>query len=346
FNLSSIEFISSTDPEPPFQPLGATVLENEKTIRLTLNHPLQDNQSILLEYFDVKINGESKTIESIQFDSLNSRVILIEMVDFLYHQQNITLDHIGGVFNSIFNDVLPQLVNFQVANNLPSRIYIPGKIEAEDFINQSGLQTENTSDSGGGLNVGWTDIGDFAEYQVYVGETGIYDLNLRTSAQSQQGILQFEIINNESTQSLGWFSIPITGGWQSWTTNTFETNLDKGVYTLKMTILQPGFNINWFEFIYSDENLSVNDFHINKDEMAKVFPNPVTEKFNVKVSKDNQIQEIMLFDVNGRTIHLNEIKINSNEAQLIIPEIDNGVYLLSIVTKDGNYFKRVLKTQY
>jgi len=44
--------------------------------------------------------------------------------------------------------------------------YIPGKIEAENFSDQSGVQTENCTDVGGGLNVGWIDTNDWMEYPI------------------------------------------------------------------------------------------------------------------------------------------------------------------------------------
>src|SRR5688572_9239551 len=38
------------------------------------------------------------------------------------------------------------------------------KIEAESFTAMDGIGTENTSDAGGGLNVGWQDNNDWMDY--------------------------------------------------------------------------------------------------------------------------------------------------------------------------------------
>ena len=75
-------------------------------------------------------------------------------------------------------------------NNLDERFYIPGLIQAESFTNQSGLVTENTTDSGGGLNIGYTDVNDYAEYPVFISQPGIYDLKFRIAAQSQSGRIE------------------------------------------------------------------------------------------------------------------------------------------------------------
>ena len=55
------------------------------SIKLSLNHPL-NNQVILLEQFDVKVNSVSKPIESIEIDPNNDRVLLIKLDDFLYYE--------------------------------------------------------------------------------------------------------------------------------------------------------------------------------------------------------------------------------------------------------------------
>ncbi len=45
---------------------------------------------------------------------------------------------------------------------------IPGKIEAENYSAMNGIQTEPTTDTGGGLNVGWIHVGDWLDYNVNV----------------------------------------------------------------------------------------------------------------------------------------------------------------------------------
>ena len=41
---------------------------------------------------------------------------------------------------------------------------LPTTVEAESYNYMSGVQTETTSDTGGGLNVGWIDAGDWMAY--------------------------------------------------------------------------------------------------------------------------------------------------------------------------------------
>jgi hypothetical protein len=46
------------------------------------------------------------------------------------------------------------------------------KIEAESYLWMSGIQTETTTDTGGGLNVGWIDAGDWMSFGVTVPAAG------------------------------------------------------------------------------------------------------------------------------------------------------------------------------
>ena len=56
------------------------------------------------------------------------------------------------------------------------------KIEAESYSQMSGVQTENTLDVGGGLNVGWQDNYDWMDYPVNVSTAGTYTVNFRVSS--------------------------------------------------------------------------------------------------------------------------------------------------------------------
>lgn len=119
------------------------------------------------------------------------------------------------------------------------------KIEAESFINMQGIQTEQTSDAGGGLNVGYLDADDFIEYSLEVPEAGTYRVDMRVASAIEGG--RFDLKYNN--QYLVSATIANTGGWQEWITIETETfDLPAGVYVFRIDVLQGGFNINYFEF--------------------------------------------------------------------------------------------------
>jgi hypothetical protein len=58
------------------------------------------------------------------------------------------------------------------------------RIEAENYTGMNGIQKENTSDAGGGQNVGYIDYGDWMDYSVSASSAGSYSVNLRVASPS------------------------------------------------------------------------------------------------------------------------------------------------------------------
>ncbi len=122
---------------------------------------------------------------------------------------------------------------------------IPGKIEAESFSSMSGIQTETTTDAGGGLDVGWTDNGDYINYNVNVTSAGTYTVDFRVASPNTGTQLQ---IRSGSTV-LSTVTIPNTGGWQNWQTVTSGSfSLPAGSQTIQVYVSGGGWNLNWMQF--------------------------------------------------------------------------------------------------
>lgn len=124
-------------------------------------------------------------------------------------------------------------------------IGVPAKIEAENYCAMQGVQTESTSDTGGGQNVGWIDSGDWMAYKINVPSTGDYEVSYRVASLSGGGMLQLE--KQGSGQLFGQLAVPSTGAWQNWTTIKHSVRLDAGTQTLATKALAGGFNVNWLE---------------------------------------------------------------------------------------------------
>ncbi|MDW3197487.1 MAG: carbohydrate-binding protein [Cytophagales bacterium] len=126
---------------------------------------------------------------------------------------------------------------------------IPGRIEAESFVDFSGIQLEDCTDPNSGnandQNVGWVDDGDWMEYHLDVPTTGEYHMYLRVaSADPEAGALQ---ILDENDLLLATVDVQATGGWQTWETISLPLTLGTGEKTLKLVAVTGGFNLNWFE---------------------------------------------------------------------------------------------------
>lgn len=125
------------------------------------------------------------------------------------------------------------------------------KIEAENFVDQKGFKTEACSDTGNGENLGYTDVGDWAEYCVNIPSDGTYKLELRTASPNSTGKAQILLDGEVKTTK----DIPNTNGWQTWETiETATFNATKGTQTLKINVTGKGFNINWIKLVSEDNS--------------------------------------------------------------------------------------------
>ncbi|NQT27683.1 carbohydrate-binding protein [candidate division KSB1 bacterium] len=136
--------------------------------------------------------------------------------------------------------------NFTVGSYFP----VPGKIEAESYSQMSGVDTETTTDVGGGLNIAWIDDGDWIEFEVAVLESGIYSAEFRTAKLTDdfQGLAYV----NLDGQRLSRFLVPGTGGWQNWTTVLCPLNLQSGTHQFRLHAQVGGWNINWMDINLED----------------------------------------------------------------------------------------------
>jgi uncharacterized protein YjdB len=125
-----------------------------------------------------------------------------------------------------------------------SGVTIPARIQAEDWIAMSGVQTQTTSDEGGGLNVGWIDQGDWMDYAINVPSAGTYAVDFRLASPNSGRQLQLRV----GSTTLATVTVPQTGGWQNWQTVSTTANLSAGSQTIRILASSgSGWNINWFE---------------------------------------------------------------------------------------------------
>jgi beta-glucanase (GH16 family) len=138
----------------------------------------------------------------------------------------------------------------------PSNGSAYGTIQAESYNAQSGVQTEGTSDSGGGQNIGWLANGDWARYNGIDFGNGAPARTFAARVASGagggvSGLIEVRL-DNVNNAPIGSFAIGNTGGWQSWRTVPANISNVTGVHTvfLRFTSGQPAdfVNVNWFTF--------------------------------------------------------------------------------------------------
>ncbi len=121
---------------------------------------------------------------------------------------------------------------------------VPGILQAEAYTDMFGVETESTGDINGGQNIGYISEGDWFEYEIDVTEAGEYLVEYRIAGEREGG--SFEVrIDGESVDQQ---SVPLTGGWQIWTTISHSFNLTAGRHRVRVIALSEGWNLNWIRF--------------------------------------------------------------------------------------------------
>jgi hypothetical protein len=128
-------------------------------------------------------------------------------------------------------------------------------IQAASYSAHNGTQTETTTDTGGGQDVGWISNGCWLAYaNVDFGSTGAGQFIARVASGAAAGIsgLVGVALDSPTATPVGSFSIGNTGGWQSWQTVPANISTVTGKHTVYL-VFSSGqsadfVNIHWLTF--------------------------------------------------------------------------------------------------
>jgi len=112
------------------------------------------------------------------------------------------------------------------------------------------VDLENTSDVGGGDDLGWTSAGQWFKYTVNVATAGTYTVSLRVAAATAVGTNagSFHLQTPSGANLSGAINVPGTGGWQTWTTITANVTLPAGQQIIELFQDTGGYNFNYMTF--------------------------------------------------------------------------------------------------
>jgi hypothetical protein len=133
----------------------------------------------------------------------------------------------------------------------PARVEADVTLQAEAAASQQGTQTEDTTDQGGGKDVGWVNNGDWLRFNdVDFGATPPAELLARVSSQSDNGGRMEIRIDTPSSQPVATIQVKNTGGWQNWQTVTGAMTPVTGSHTVFVTFANDAgdefMNLNYF----------------------------------------------------------------------------------------------------
>ncbi|RED99813.1 carbohydrate-binding protein [Marinoscillum furvescens] len=310
-NLNYFGFqMKSQIDDARFKGLSVTTAD-ESELLLTLNKSL-DEGTVSAEGFAVEINGSTQEPKSVALHAVSQ--LLITTSQGLTSEQKITLVYEGNGLRST-DGILLEPFELRVDNQLPKYLMIPGKIEAENFHVNQGLEIESTTDVGGGQNIGYTNTGDYLDYLINVQESGAYQVEVRVACAGNDGVIRLlQLDEAGETLNSKRVNVPITGGWQAWKTVTVSMDLTAGRTLLRMEIIDPEFNVNWMRFSY----LGVLD--AKKASGSVIFPNPCTDSFEVKGYE----QALRILDLSGKVVQVAQGPVV--DMRLLNP----GVYLVEM----------------
>ena len=121
-----------------------------------------------------------------------------------------------------------------------------GEIQASSYTSETGLQTEATSDTTGGYDLGYLTNGATAIYKNVDFGTGVTQVNVREASAGSSATAKFYLDSTASTP-IATVTLPVTGGWQTWQTVSAPVTGASGVHTLYV-VFTSGANVNWYQF--------------------------------------------------------------------------------------------------
>lgn len=214
-------------------------------------------------------------------------------------------------------------------------------IQAENYSVMSGVQLENTSDAGGGQNVGWIDQGDWMVYPVNIPANGTYTVRYRVASQNGGG--QIRLDRDAGATVIGDIAVPSTGGWQNWTTITQTVQLQAGPQNLGIYALSGGFNLNWFQISSasaSGQNIAKETHAVTmENEKLILYPNPTTSRLSITGTEINSGDEISITDWSGKEVFQSE----KATQEIDVSSLPVGVYTIKVTGKNGAIMRRFIK---
>ncbi|HNW60318.1 MAG TPA: glycoside hydrolase family 3 N-terminal domain-containing protein [bacterium] len=191
---------------------------------------------------------------------------------------------------------------YNLRDDVAGKDPVPGRVQAEDYVQMQGVQTETTSDTGGGENVGYIDTGDYLVYQVEVTAPGSYRMDFRIAAESKSG--QIKVIDGSSL--LATLDLPVTGGWQTWQNASTTAALTAGSHTLRIQASRGGFNLNYIDFTLTTGVEARRESALDGFRLAGAYPNPFNASTSIlcllPASRPSERLQLLITDALGREV--------------------------------------------
>jgi endoglucanase len=205
-----------------------------------------------------------------------------------------------------------------------------------------GVDMEPTADAtGNGVNVGWLEYNDWMNYSVSVAQAGAYTVQWRVAnGGNRAGGLTLKI----DGQAVGTITVPVTGGWQNWTTVTMVSPVSLTSGSHKVQVLAGnragGGNLSWINFTAgSSPSQSRIGSSQDEDGGIEIAPNPVRDK--MRIYRITGSATVRVFDVSGREVMTFRGVAENREYDL--SALQPGTYILKVLQGRRIQSKKIFK---
>ncbi|RSK46828.1 cellulase family glycosylhydrolase [Hymenobacter rigui] len=213
-------------------------------------------------------------------------------------------------------------------------------VQAESYHTMNGVQTETTTDAGGGLNVGWIDTGDWMAYTVDVPTAGNYLVEYRVASLNGGGRISLE--QNAGTTMRGTVNVPATGGWQNWTTVSHTVWLPAGRQDIAIGVPAGGYNINWWRFAPATTT-TARLASEPTTAAAALYPNPAGEQLTLALPPAQGPALVAVFNARGRQVLTHTAAPGQVAAQVSLRSLEPGIYTVRITQQGRTTTHRLVK---
>ena len=281
---------------------------------LIINGSASDSDGTVVSYAWSQISGGAATLTNASSANLS----IASLVEGTYVFRLTATDNSGA---SAYDDISVVVNPVPVAATL--------HIEAENYSSMLGVQTEPTSDVGGGVNLSYIENGDYSEYLINLPSAGSYLLKLRVATTAAN--TSIDIFSNMVLKATA--TLPLTGGWQKWQTVTMPITLNAGSQQLRLLYKSSGLNINWFELSNSGA-LPVNQLPVANAGVDKSITLPVNNLIiNGSASdSDGTVVSYAWSQISGGAATLT----NASSANLSLANLVQGNYVFRLTATDNS----------
>jgi len=253
---SSIELVfpdveNLANPYPP-KPISAEISPKGYgvTVMFDKNFNLNDNDGSWVLTRTRQGVAEALPVSDVAKSNLS--VVLLNEDRFMFGDI-VTFSHSGYDILSILNDTLLPIASFPVKNVLEEPqmdVYLIDTsekvlIECEYYWYNDGFVAESCSE--GGLNLGYADAGDWADYLVDVAVPGTYVVEFRAASATSVADVKLQSVLGTSVSTLGTYTMEKTGGWQTWSSVSGTVELSEGTQYLRVLAADADVNLNWLK---------------------------------------------------------------------------------------------------